>query len=231
MARILIVEDDASIAELEQVYLNYGGYLVDWVQNATDAFAKIKECVYDAVVLDVMLPGQTDGFAICQRIREKQNIPIIMVSAKTDEMDKIKGLGYGADDYITKPFSPGELVARVKAHISRHERLTGKTAASNGDWIHVRGVSLERESRRVFIDEIDIALSLKEFDLLALFMTHPNKVFTKEHLFERVWGMDSSGDVATVTVHVRRLREKIEENPSKPTLLETVWGVGYRLRG
>ena len=175
-----------------------------------------------------MLPG-VDGFEICKRIRENKNTPIIMVSAKKDDIDKIHGLGLGADDYMTKPFSPSELVARVKAHLSRYERLIGSNKADN-DIIEIRGVKIDKTARRVWINGEEKAFTTKEFDLLTFLAENPNHVYTKEELFSKIWDMDSIGDIATVTVHIKKIREKIELNTAKPQYIETIWGVGYRFK-
>lgn len=229
---ILIIEDDPDIAELEQIYLANAGFQTDWESDGKRALERLKQTAYQAVVLDLMLPGGIDGYEICKQIRQLVQIPVIMVSARSEEFDKIKGFGLGADDYITKPFSPGELVARIKAHISRYAMLTRKDSVEvpAGDWLICHDLKVERKARRVFRADQEILLSVKEYDLLVFLIEHPNQVFTKEHLFERIWGMDAGSDVSTVTVHVRRLREKIEEQPSKPQYIETVWGVGYRMK-
>ena len=179
-------------------------------------------------ILDLMLPG-TDGFEICKRIREKKNTPILMVSAKKDDIDKIRGLGLGADDYITKPFSPSELVARVKAHLARYERLIGSNAQKN-DIIEIRGIRIDKTARRVWVNEEEKRFTTKEFDLLTFLAENPNHVFTKDELFSKIWDMESIGDIATVTVHIKKIREKIEFNTAKPQYIETIWGVGYRFK-
>ena len=179
-------------------------------------------------ILDLMLPG-TDGFEICRKIREKKNTPVLMVSAKKDDIDKIRGLGLGADDYITKPFSPSELVARVKAHLARYERLIGSTAQKN-DIIEIRGIRIDKTARRVWVNEEEKQFTTKEFDLLTFLAENPNHVFTKDELFSKIWDMESIGDIATVTVHIKKIREKIEFNTAKPQYIETIWGVGYRYK-
>lgn len=179
-------------------------------------------------ILDLMLPG-TDGFEICRKIREKKNTPVLMVSAKKDDIDKIRGLGLGADDYITKPFSPSELVARVKAHLARYERLIGSTAQKN-DIIEIRGIRIDKTARRVWVNEEEKQFTTKEFDLLTFLAENPNHVFTKDELFSKIWDMESIGDIATVTVHIKKIREKIEFNTAKPQYIETIWGVGYRFK-
>ena len=183
---------------------------------------------YDLIILDLMLPG-IDGFEVCKEIREQKDIPIIMVSAKKDDIDKIRGLGLGADDYMTKPFSPSELVARVKAHLSRYDRLIGNSQKQN-DIIEIRGLRIDKTARRVFIDGEEKQFTTKEFDLLTFLAENPNHVYTKEELFRKIWDMDSVGDIATVTVHIKKIREKIEYDTSKPQYIETIWGVGYRFK-
>lgn len=226
MKKILIIEDDISIAELERDYLEINNFEAELEQRGDKGLAKALGGDYDLVILDLMLPG-IDGFDICRQIRAKKNTPILMVSAKKEDIDKIRALGLGADDYVTKPFSPGELVARVKAHIARYERLVGGKEQKRST-LDIRGLSIDNSSRRVFLNEKEIVFTTKEFDLLLFLASNPNRVFAKEELFEKIWGMDSQGDVATVTVHIRKIREKIEENPSEPKYIETIWGVGYR---
>ncbi|RKJ42486.1 DNA-binding response regulator, partial [bacterium 1XD42-8] len=183
---------------------------------------------FDLFILDLMLP-KTDGFEICKQIRAEKNTPIILVSAKKDDIDKIRGLGLGADDYITKPFSPSELVARVKAHMARYERLIGSSGKEN-EIIEIRDLKIDRTARRVYLGEEEKVFTTKEFDLLAFLMENPNKVYTKEELFREIWDMESIGDIATVTVHIKKIREKIEESTAKPQYIETIWGVGYRFK-
>jgi len=226
--RVLIVEDELSIAELERDYLEINGFYVD---IEVDGEAGLKAALnknYNLIILDVMLP-KVDGFEICRQIRNLKDVPILMVSAKKEDIDKIRGLGLGADDYITKPFSPGELVARVKAHISRYERLIGENK-NQSEIIEIRGLGIYRTSRRVYVNGIEAILTAKEFDILTILAISPNKVFSKNDIFDKVWGMDSFGDVGTVTVHIRKLREKIEIDPSNPRYIETIWGVGYRFQ-
>lgn len=228
MSKILIIEDEEAIAELEKDYLELSGFEVAIEQTGDKGLeAALKEDV-DLVVLDLMLPNM-DGFEICKRIREEKNIPVIMVSAKRDDIDKIRGLGLGADDYMTKPFSPSELVARVKAHLSRYERLLGAGMREN-DTIEIRGIKIDKTDRRVFVNGEERVFTTKEFDLLTFLAENPNRVFTKEELFQHIWDMDSIGDIATVTVHIKKIREKIEANTSKPQYIETIWGVGYRFK-
>lgn len=183
---------------------------------------------FDIIILDLMLPG-TDGFEVCRRVREQKNVPILMVSAKKDDIDKIRGLGLGADDYMTKPFSPSELVARVKAHLAQYERLVGAGRPEN-DIIEIRGLKIDKTARRVWVDGQEKQFTTKEFDLLTFLAENPNHVFTKEELFRKVWNMDSVGDIATVTVHIKKIREKIEYDTSNPQYIETIWGVGYRFK-
>ena len=228
MSKILIIEDEVAIAELEKDYLELSGFEVA-IENTGDAGlrAALRE-PFDLFILDLMLPN-VDGFEICKKIREKKNTPIIMVSAKKEDIDKIRGLGLGADDYMTKPFSPSELVARVKAHLARYERLVG-TGVKENEIIEIRGIKIDKTARRVYINGEEKAFTTKEFDLLTFLAENPNHVFTKEELFNRIWDMESIGDIATVTVHIKKIREKIELNTSKPQYIETIWGVGYRFK-
>ena len=226
--KLLIVEDEVSIAELEKDYLELSGFAVDIENDGTEGLNKALAGDYDLIILDIMLPG-TDGFEICRRVREVKNTPILMVTAKKEDIDKIRGLGLGADDYITKPFSPSELVARVKAHLSRYERLTGTEKNAN-DIVEIRGLKIDKTARRVWVNGVEKPFTTKEFDLLTFLAEHPNRVFTKEELFREIWDMDSIGDIATVTVHIKKIREKIEYNTAKPQYIETIWGVGYRFK-
>ena len=226
--KILIVEDEISIAELERDYLALSGFEVDIEGDGEQGLNAALERDYDLIILDIMLPGM-DGFEICRRVREKKDTPILMVTAKKEDIDKIRGLGLGADDYITKPFSPSELVARVKAHLSRYERLTGSEKSQN-DIIEIRGLKIDKTARRVWVNGVEKQFTTKEFDLLTFLAEHPNHVFTKEELFREIWDMDSIGDIATVTVHIKKIREKIEYNTAKPQYIETIWGVGYRFK-
>ncbi|MCY9589241.1 DNA-binding response regulator [Paenibacillus chitinolyticus] len=229
MKKILIIEDEATIAQLHRDYLNLHGFQVEISTRGDDGLNKALTEGFDLIVLDLMLPGK-DGFEVCRQIRMAMEVPILIVSARKDEFDKIRGLGMGADDYMTKPFSPGELVARVKAHLTRYERLVGLKETAPGE-IRIRDLAIEPESRRVYIRGKEVPLPAREFDLLLFLARHPNRVFRKEEIFEKIWGMDSMGDIATVTVHVRRIREKIEADPSAPEYIETIWGVGYRFSG
>lgn len=228
MSKILIVEDEVAIADLEKDYLELSGFEVEVENDGTNGLARALAEDFDLFILDLMLPG-IDGFEICKQIRGKKNTPILMVSAKKDDIDKIRGLGLGADDYVTKPFSPSELVARVKAHIARYERLIGSNTPEN-DIVEIRGIKIDKTARRVWINGEEKQFTTKEFDLLTFLAENPNHVFTKEELFKEIWNMDSIGDIATVTVHIKKIREKIEMNTAKPQYIETIWGVGYRFK-
>jgi DNA-binding response OmpR family regulator len=226
--KILIIEDDASIANLQKDYLEMSGYAVEIADDGTDGLAALGRDRFDLILLDVMLPG-IGGFEVLRAIREIEEIPVLLVSARAEEIYKVNGLGLGADDYITKPFSSGELVARVNAHLSKFERMRERFGKEReGSKLVVRGLEVQKESRRVFVNGKEVALAQKEYDLLLFLLQHANRVFDKEALFERVWGMEALGDASTVTVHIARIREKIEDNPSKPQYIGTVWGSGYR---
>ncbi len=228
MSKILIIEDETAIADLERDYLELSGFEVQIENSGDRGLVRALEEEFDLIILDLMLPG-LDGFEICRKIREQKNLPIIMVSAKKDDIDKIRGLGLGADDYMTKPFSPSELVARVKAHLARYERLVNSNVQEN-DIIEIRGIKIDRTARRVWINGEEKNFTTKEFDLLTFLAQNPNHVFTKEELFREIWDMESVGDIATVTVHIKKIREKIEKQSSKPQYIETIWGVGYRFK-
>ena len=228
MKKILIIEDELAIAELEKDYLELSGFEVEVETKGDTGLERALGDEFNIIILDLMLPN-VDGFAICKRIREVKNIPIIMVSAKKEDIDKIRGLGIGADDYITKPFSPSELVARVKAHLARYERLIGSGQKEN-EVIEIRGLKIDKTARRVFVNEEERVFTTKEFDLLTFLAENPNHVYTKDELFRDIWDMESIGDIATVTVHIKKIREKIEYNTSKPQYIETIWGVGYRFK-
>lgn len=228
MEKILIIEDETAIAELEKDYLELSNFDVIIEEDGSNGAARALDEDFDLILLDLMLPGM-DGFEICKLIREKKNTPIIMVSAKKDDIDKIRGLGLGADDYITKPFSPSELVARVKAHLARYKRLTTSGMPEN-ETIEIRGLKIDTTARRVYINDEEKSFTTKEFDLLTFLAKHPNHVYSKEELFKEIWEMESVGDIATVTVHIKKIREKIEKNTSKPQYIETIWGVGYRFK-
>ncbi len=228
MSKILIIEDEEAIADLEKDYLELSGFEVKICNTGDEGLQTAFREEFDLIVLDLMLPG-LDGFEVCKRVREEKNIPIIMVSAKKEDIDKIRGLGMGADDYMTKPFSPSELVARVKAHLARYDRLVG-SSNKNNDVIEIRGIRIDKTARRVMVDGEEKAFTGKEFDLLTFLAEHPNHVYTKEELFREIWDMDSIGDIATVTVHIKKIREKIEFDSAKPQYIETIWGVGYRFK-
>ena len=228
MSKILIIEDEEAIADLEKDYLELSDFEVEIKNTGDEGLEAALNDDFDLVILDLMLPGM-DGFEVCRKIREEKNIPILMVSAKKDDIDKIRGLGLGADDYMTKPFSPSELVARVKAHMARYERLVG-TAKQQNDIVEIRGIRIDKTARRVYVEGEERAFTTKEFDLLTFLAENPNHVFTKEELFREIWDMDSVGDIATVTVHIKKIREKIETDTAKPQYIETIWGVGYRFK-
>lgn len=229
MKKILIVEDDKSIAELEQDYLEINGFKEEIALTGVSGLEKAINKEYDLILLDVMLPGK-DGFEICQEIRKVKEIPILLVTAKKDDIYIIRGLGIGADDYIVKPFSPSELVARVTAHMNRYERLTSmdKTHGKSQNIISIGRLNINSDSRRVYIGDTEIKLANKEFELLVFLASNPNIVFSKDTLLDRIWGEESFGDTSTVTVHINRIREKIEIDTSNPQYIETVWGAGYR---
>lgn len=228
MKRILIIEDDQGIAELERDYLEANGFIVSIANDGESGEKLALQENYDLILLDIMLPGRS-GFQICRDIREHKDIPIIMVSAKQEDIDKIRGLGLGADDYIVKPFSPNELVARVKAHLARYEQLTSREV--HREVLRFGDLEIDESGHRVFVKGKEVALANKEFELLVFLAKNPGIVFSKETLFDRVWGGEALGETATVSVHVNRIREKIEENTAKPKYIETVWGAGYRFRG
>ncbi|WP_234124513.1 response regulator transcription factor [Clostridium hydrogenum] len=229
MKKILIIEDEVSIAELEKDYLELSDFEVDIQTSGKKGLEAAIGQKYDLVILDLMLP-EINGFDICKEIRKVKNLPILMVSARKEDIDKIRGLGLGADDYMTKPFSPSELVARVKAHINRYERLTAD-GSNLEEEIEIRGININKASRKVLVNGKEVAFTSKEFDLLVFLAQNPNRVFSKEELFDKIWGMDSFGEIATVTVHIKKIREKVEKNTSNPEYIETVWGVGYRFKG
>jgi DNA-binding response OmpR family regulator len=230
MKQILIVEDDKSIAELERDYLEAADFEVTIAGDGRQGLELAQSGEYDLLLLDVMLPG-VDGFQICREVRKTREIPILMVSARREDIDKIRGLGLGADDYIIKPFSPSELTARVKAHLSRYERLLANSGKQLLKSIQCGDLEIQPDTHRVYLAGKEISLTNREFELLLFLSQNPGIVFSKDRLFERVWGLDAAGDTATVMVHVNRLREKIEPEPSKPIYIETVWGAGYRFHG
>ena len=229
MSKILIIEDEVAIAELEKDYLELSDFEVETRHAGDEGLQAALEGDFDLIILDLMLPGM-DGFEVCKRIRQEKNIPILMVSAKKDDIDKIRGLGLGADDYMTKPFSPSELVARVKAHMARYERLVGVGQKPQNDIVEIRGIRIDKTARRVYVDGEERSFTTKEFDLLTFLAENPNHVYKKEELFREIWDMDSIGDIATVTVHIKKIREKIEPDTAKPQYIETIWGVGYRFK-
>ncbi len=228
MKRILIIEDDESIAAIERDYLVLNEFEVDIVGTGGDGIARGRSGKYDLILLDLMLPGM-DGFAVCRILRESLDIPILMVTARQEDIDKIKGLGMGADDYITKPFSPSVLVARIKANLAQYDRLKSAEVPSRTS-IQMGNILLQTDSHRVFVDGTEVELKNKEYELLLFLMSNVDIVFSKETLYERIWGYGAMGDNATVAVHINRLREKIEKNPSRPRYIQTVWGAGYRFR-
>jgi len=228
MSKVLIIEDDVEIAMLEKDYLEINGFETEIISDGKQALAVLQNCSYDLILLDLMLPG-LNGYDICRQIRDKVDIPIIMVTASAESADKIRGLGLGADDYIAKPFDPAELAARVKAHLNRYERLTNSGKGSKDEVITISELKILPKSWKVYRGETEIKLPNREFELLLFLAENPNIVFSKDQLFEKIWGFDYTGDSATVTVHINRIREKIEDDPSRPKIIETVWGAGYRL--
>lgn len=228
MKRVLIIEDEKSIAELQRDYLEIHGFAADLEHRGDAGLRKALSGDYDLIILDLMLPG-VDGFEICRQIRAKKEIPIIVISARNEEVDIIRGLGLGADDYMTKPFRPAEMAARVKAHLERYDRFAGRTGRKR-ETISIRGLTIDKASRRTHLHGREIQLTAKEFDLLVFLASHPDQVLSREIIFEQVWGLDSEGDLATVTVHIGKLREKLEADPANPQYIETVWGAGYRFR-
>lgn len=229
--KVLIVEDDSSIAEIERDFLEISGFATEIATNGTDGLEMALSGSFDLILLDLMLPG-LDGYEITKRIRGELDVPILMVTAKTEDADKIRGLGLGADDYISKPFSPTELVARVKANLAQYDRLKSSSRSEGGGTVEIisGNVLINPQSRRVYVDGTEVELKNKEYELLHFLATNPDTVFSRDKLYERIWGMDAVGDIATVSVHVNRLREKIERNPSEPEHIQTVWGAGYRFR-
>ncbi|MGI2294950.1 response regulator transcription factor [Paenibacillus sp. GXUN7292] len=227
MKQILIIEDDPYIAELQKDYFALHGYEAEISLDGNTGLERALSGQFDLIILDLQLPGM-DGFEICKTIRGKLDVPILIVSAKKEELDKIRGFGLGADDFVTKPFSPNELVARAKAHLARYERFMIGKQPKESDSIQIRELNIQPSSHRVFVHDKEVMLTAKEFEVLVFMATHPNRVFSKDQLFERLWGLESNGDIATVTVHISRIREKIEADPSNPQFIETVWGAGYR---
>lgn len=229
MKRILIVEDDEAIADIERDYLVLGGFEVDIASTGWEGMDMGKSGEYDLILLDLMLPG-IDGFTVCRRLRESVDVPILMVTAMQEDIDKIKGLGMGADDYITKPFSPNELVARIRANLAQYDRLKRKGMDEDRVQIQIGDILIHRDSRRAFVNGTEVELKNKEYELLLFLVSNADTVFSRETLYERIWGYDALGDSATVAVHINRLREKIEKDPSNPRYIQTVWGAGYRFK-
>lgn len=227
MKQILIIEDDLNIAEMERDYLQLNGYKCEIAQDGVQGLKMALQGIYDVIIVDLMLPGR-DGYEIIKDIRNKYEIPVIVVSARTEDIDKIRGLDFGADDYLTKPFSPAELAARVKSHINRYERLKGDNASL--EIINRGGLEINTASHRVFVNGREIQMTSKEYAILVFLAQNPNIVFTKEHIFDRVWGDEIYGDTATVPVHIQKIRKKIEKDPSNPEFIETLWGTGYRFK-
>lgn len=228
MKNILIIEDDIDIAELERDYLGLNGYKAEIIQDGAEGLKKAQVGNYDVIIVDLMLPNK-NGYEIIKEIRRNQEIPIIVVSARTDDIDKIRGLEFGADDYLTKPFSPAELMARIKSHINRYERLKGNSVVSL-EVITRGGLEINVDSHRVLVNGKEIQLTSKEYGILVFLASNPNIVFTKEQIFDRVWGDESFGDTATVPVHIQKIRKKIEKDSSNPEFIETLWGTGYRFK-
>ncbi len=234
MEKILIAEDDGRIAQLEQDYLESNGYETVVVREGTQVIPQLQKGGYDLLLLDIMLPG-CDGYEICRRVRDEIDIPILMVTARSEAVDVIRGLGLGADDYINKPFDPSQLVARVRSHLKRYARLTGKADrdgrkdGKNPERIEVADLVIEPRTWRVWKKGEERKLANREFELLRFLAENPNIVFSKEELFEKIWGYDYVSDAATISVHINRLREKIEDDARNPQIIETVWGAGYRL--
>ena len=228
MSRILIIEDEEEIAEIEKDYLEINGFVVDVEYDGEEGVRSALNKDYDLILLDLMLPN-ISGYDICKRIRIDKEVPILIVSARKEDIDIIKGLGFGANDYITKPFSPGELVARVKAQVERYNKIID-IGKNDNDKINIKGLTIDKPSRTVFLNEKEISLTATEFDLLYFLASNPNRVFSKDEIFTRVWGIDSFGDVASVVVYIKKLREKLEITPSQQKYIETIWGVGYKFK-
>jgi DNA-binding response OmpR family regulator len=228
MNKILIIEDDSAIAAIERDYLEINSFKVEIAQDGISGLEQAMSGDFQLILLDLMLPG-IDGFTVCKKLREHLDIPIIMVTAKQEDIDKVRGLGIGADDYIVKPFSPSELVARVKANLAQYERLKGGRPILQSEII-IGNVRINSKSRRVYVRDQELDLKNKEYELLLFLVTNADQVFSKNDIYERIWGYDALGDNATVPVHINRLREKIEEDPGNPQYIQTVWGVGYRFK-
>ncbi len=230
MKRILIIEDDESIAAIERDYLTVNEFEVDIAATGPEGIALGRTGQYDLILLDVMIPGM-DGFSVCRTLRKELDIPIIMVTARLDDIDKIRGLGLGADGYITKPFSPNVLIAHVKANLAQYARLKGKEGRSSRSELVIGEIRVNTDSHRVYVRGKEVELKNKEYELLLFLMKNADIVFSREDLYERIWGYDALGDNATVSVHINRLREKIERDLSHPEYIVTVRGAGYRFRG
>ena len=228
MSKILIIEDDRDIAEVERDYLAINGFDADITDNGITGIDMVKQDEDNLVLLDLMLPG-LDGFTVCKKLREITDIPVLMVTACKEDIDKIRGLGLGADDYIEKPFSPNVLVARVKANLAQYERLK-KTEEKKETVIDVGDYKINTSSHRVYKHGEEVELKNKEYELFLFLVMNADIVFDKEALYEKIWGLDSLGDTATVAVHINRLREKLEDDPSNPKHIQTVWGAGYRFK-
>ena len=234
MKKILIVEDDISIAEIERDFLQIEGFEVVIATDGLEGYKKAVTGEYDLILLDLMLPNMS-GYEICRNIRSEIDVPILMVTAKGEDYDKIRGLGLGADDYIPKPFSPTELVARVKANLAQYERLKSRNMSKEvvgkkSDELQAGPILINLATHRVYVHGVEVELKNKEYELLTFLISNPDMVFSKEHLYERIWGMDAFGDLKTVAVHINRLREKIEKDPQNPIYIQTVWGAGYRFK-
>ena len=228
MSKILIVEDDENILELEKDYIEASNMEAQGATNGNDGLELALNNDYDLILLDVMLPG-INGFDICKKIRETKNTPVIFVTAKRDEIDKISGLGFGADDYIVKPFSPAELVARIKAHINRYKTLTSQNEQEK-DVLVRDNIKLFKNTGEAFVGDKEITLTKMEFEVLYILASHPNTIYSKAELFESVWGYDSLGDTSTLTVHINRLRDKIKEADENTDCIKTIWGRGYKFK-
>ena len=225
MKKVLIIEDDLDIAELEKDYLQLNGYHAEIVHDGAEGLKMAVSGRFDIVVVDLMLPGKS-GYEIIREIRKNLEIPVIVVSAKNEDIDKIRGLDYGADDYLTKPFSPAEFMARIKSHLKRYERLKG--TADNHETLLYRGLEINTASHQDFVNDKEVQLTTKEYEILVFMASHPNIVFTKERLMDAIWGNEYYGDTATIAVHIQKIRKKIESDPASPTYIETLWGTGYR---
>ncbi|MHA6531680.1 response regulator transcription factor [Paenibacillus sp. BAC0078] len=230
MKKILIIEDDSAIASIERDYLEINQFAVEIAEDGITGVEKALSGQFQLVLLDLMLPGE-DGFSVCRKLRDKLDIPILMVTAKQEDIDKIRGLGLGADDYIIKPFSPSELVARVKSNLAQYERLKGgNVTMAQSSSIEMGPFVINTQSHRAYLKGRELDLKKKEFDLLYFLVVNADIVFSKDSLYERIWGYDAVGDNATVAVHINRLRDKIEEDPGNPKYIQTVWGAGYRFK-